>query len=160
MICLLETLSSQLGEEFTRDIHFAWKAFDFVARVYLKERLTFRPRSPADVSRIGSVHKKRCDLSKTLLPSSQQLQSMDDDFAATKIQATFRGYYVRKLNSAYRPGTYIRMCSFYSSPYLITYLTTLYLISHHLILHHITLWLTSLYFSIHPTPLHFLANST
>ena len=104
MICLLETLSTQLCEDYTRDVHFAWKAFDYIARVYLKERLTFRPKSSAEVARIGSIHKTQSDLSRCLSSSNQQLTTMDEEVAATKIQATFRGYYVRKLSNAYKPG--------------------------------------------------------
>ncbi len=104
MICLLETLSAQLAEEYTRDMHFAWKAFDFISQVYLKERFTFRPRSSVDVARIGSVHKKRSELSRCLSSSSHRMAAIDDKSAAIRIQAAFRGYYVRKLNSAFRPG--------------------------------------------------------
>ena len=104
MICLLETLSTHLGEEYTRDMHFAWKAFDFISRVYLKERFVFRPRSSADVARIGSVHKKRSELSRRLSSSSHRVATIDDNSAAVRIQAAFRGYYIRKLNSAFRPG--------------------------------------------------------
>ena len=104
MICLLETLSTQLGDEFTRDMHFAWKAFEFISQVYLKERFSFGARSSMDVTRIGSVHKKRSDLSRCLSSSSHCTATMDDNSAATRIQAVFRGYYVRKLNAAYKPG--------------------------------------------------------
>lgn len=104
MTCLLETLSVQLGEDYTRDMRFAWKAFDFISQVYLKERFTFRPRSSVDVARIGSVHKKRSDLSRCLSSSSHRLATIDDNSAATRIQAAYRGYYIRKLNAAYKPG--------------------------------------------------------
>jgi hypothetical protein len=104
MICLLEALTAQLGEEYTRDMHFAWKAFDFISQVYLKERFTFRLRSSADVARIGSVHKKRSDLSRCLSSSSHRMATIDDNSAAIRIQAAFRGYYIRKLNMAYKPG--------------------------------------------------------
>ncbi|XP_028410021.1 androglobin-like isoform X2 [Dendronephthya gigantea] len=108
MICLLETLSTQLGDEYTRDMHFAWKAFEFISQVYLKERFSFRPRSSVDVARIGSVHKKRSDLSRCLSSSSHhRTATIDDNSAATRIQAVFRGYYVRKLNTAYRPDSTI-----------------------------------------------------
>ena len=106
MICLLETLSAHLGEEYTRDMHFAWKAFNFISQVYLKERFTFRPRSSVDVARIGSVHKKRSELSRCLSSSSHRMSAIDDNSAATRIQATFRGYYIRKLNKAYKPGEF------------------------------------------------------
>lgn len=105
MACLLETLNAQFNEDLTRDVQFAWKAFDFISRVYLKEKLVFRPSSSAEIERIGRVHKKRSELSQCLPSKTSRTSKMDEDYAATIIQATFRGYIVRKLNMAYKPGT-------------------------------------------------------
>ena len=108
MKCLVKTVRFHLGDLYDLDMHFAWKAFQFQAALCLHQRVGHRPLSAAEITRIGSMNRQRNVKSASEVPSSLQdrASSNAQELAATRIQATFRGYFLRKLAKAYIKGSF------------------------------------------------------
>ncbi|KAK3749551.1 hypothetical protein QZH41_007285 [Actinostola sp. cb2023] len=107
MKCLFKALKYNLAEAYTQEMHFAWKAFAFQATLCVRQHISQRPLSAADITRIGSIkHGSSVKLSNDV-PESwvDRSANVDEESAATKIQASFRGHFVRKLAMAYIAGT-------------------------------------------------------
>lgn len=106
MKCLFKALKYNLGEAYNQEMHFAWKAFAFQAALCVRQHIAHRPLSAADITRIGTL--KRGSLAKLMnnVPDSwvDRSANLDEETAATKIQASFRGHFLRKLATAYING--------------------------------------------------------
>ena len=106
MKCFFKALKYNLGEAYNEEMHFAWKAFAFQAALCVRQHIAHRPLSAADITRIGSL--KRSSLANMLneVPESWTGRSSntDEERAATKIQALFRGHFLRRLATAYVNG--------------------------------------------------------
>ena len=107
MKCLFRTLKSNLGEMFDPNMHFAWKALAFQASLGMRHHISPRPYSAAEITRIGSI-KRHVTTPKrsSSIPSTwtERLANKDEQKAAEKIQAVFRGHFQRKLSKAYQPS--------------------------------------------------------
>ena len=90
-------------------MHFAWKAFQFQASLCLHQRVGHRPLSAAQITRIGSMTNKRRLKSASAVPPAwvDRKSNNEEEIAAAKIQATFRGYFLRKLARAYVKGMFL-----------------------------------------------------
>ena len=100
-------------------MHFAWKAFQFQASLCLHQRVGHRPLSAAEITRIGSMTNNRRLKSASAVPPTwvDRTSNSEEETAATKIQATFRGYFLRKLARGYVKGlslVYAVRCRFSS----------------------------------------------
>lgn len=106
MRCLLKSVRFHLADSYDLPMHFAWKAFQFQASLCLHQRVGHRPLSAAEITRIGSMTKKRAVKSAGAVPPTwvDRTSNSEEEGAATKIQATFRGYFLRKLARAYVKG--------------------------------------------------------
>lgn len=106
MKCLFKALKFNLGEAYTPEMHFAWKAFAFQAALCMRQHISQRPLSAAEITRIGSLKRKSFLKTSSEVPSSwaDRTANVDEHGAATKIQASFRGHFVRKLAKAYMTG--------------------------------------------------------
>lgn len=107
MRCLLKSVRFYLADSYDLPMHFAWKAFQFQASLCLHQRVGHRPLSAAEITRIGSMTKKRAVKSAGAVPPTwvDRTSNSEEEGAATKIQAAFRGYFLRKLARAYVKGT-------------------------------------------------------
>lgn len=105
--CLLRSVQYHLADSYDLAMHFAWKAFQFQASLCLFQRVGHRPLSAEQITQIGSRPSKRRLGSRSAVPPTwvDRTSSTEEEMAATKIQAQFRGYYVRKLSRAYVKGT-------------------------------------------------------
>ncbi|XP_015772196.1 PREDICTED: androglobin-like [Acropora digitifera] len=105
--CLLRSVRYHLADSYDLAMHFAWKAFQFQASLCLFQRVGHRPLSAEEITQIGSRPSKRRLGSRSAVPPTwvDRTSSTEEEMAATKIQAQFRGYYVRKLSRAYVKGT-------------------------------------------------------
>ena len=103
-------------------MHFAWKAFQFQASLCLFQRVGHRPLSAEEITQIGSRPSKRRLGSRSAVPPTwvDRTSSTEEEMAATKIQAQFRGYYVRKLSRAYVKGVFVVVDHEVRSEYLST----------------------------------------
>ena len=113
MRCLLKSVRFQLADSYDLAMHFAWKAFQFQASLCLHQRVGHRPLSAAEITRIGSITNKRRIKSAAAVPPTwvDRTSNNEEETAATKIQATFRGYFLRKLARAYVKGKFpVRSC--------------------------------------------------
>lgn len=108
MKCLLKSVRFNLADSYDLAMHFAWKAFQFQASLCLHQRVGHRPLSAAEITRIGSMTKKRTIKSAPAVPPTwvDRTSNSEEEAAATKIQASFRGYFLRKLARAYVKGQY------------------------------------------------------
>ena len=106
MRCLLKSVRFHLADCYDLPMHFAWKAFQFQASLCLHQRVGHRPLSAAEITRIGSMTKKRAVKSAGAVPPTwvDRTSNSEEEGAATKIQAAFRGYFLRKLARAYVKG--------------------------------------------------------
>lgn len=106
MRCLLKSVRFHLADSYDLAMHFAWKAFQFQASLCLHQRVGQRPLSAAEITRIGSITNKRRIKSAAVVPPTwvDRTSNNEEETAATKIQATFRGYFLRKLARAYVKG--------------------------------------------------------
>ncbi|XP_068698412.1 androglobin-like isoform X1 [Montipora foliosa] len=104
--CLLRTVRYHLADSYDLAMHFAWKAFQFQASLCFYQRVGRRPLSAEEITQIGSRPIKR-RLTSSAVTSTwvDRTSNAELKMAATKIQATFRGYFVRKLARAYVKGT-------------------------------------------------------
>ncbi|XP_078372473.1 androglobin-like isoform X6 [Oculina patagonica] len=107
MKCLLKSVRFHLADSYDLAMHFAWKAFQFQASLCLHQRVGHRPLSAAEITRIGSMTNKRRIKSASAVPPTwvDRTSNNEEETAATKIQATFRGYFLRKLARGYVKGT-------------------------------------------------------
>ena len=106
--CLLKTVRFHLADSYDLAMHFAWKAFQFQASLCLHQRVGHRPLSAAEITRIGSMKNKRRLKSASEVPPTwvDRTSNSEEENAATKIQATFRGFFLRKLVRAYVKGVF------------------------------------------------------
>ena len=106
MKCFFKALKYNLGEAYNEEMHFAWKAFAYQAALCVRQHIAHRPLSAADITRIGTL--KRGSLAKLMndVPESwvDRSANLDEVTAATKIQAVFRGHFLRRLATAYVNG--------------------------------------------------------
>ena len=114
MKCLLKSVRFHLADSYDLAMHFAWKAFQFQASLCLHQRVGHRPLSAAEITRIGSMSNKRRIKSASAVPPTwvDRTSNNEEEMAATKIQATFRGYFLRKLARAYVKGQYPKLLFF------------------------------------------------
>ena len=106
--CLLRTVRYHLADSYDLAMHFAWKAFQFQASLCFYQRVGRRPLSAEEITQIGSRPIKRRLTSSAVTPTFvDRTSSAELKMAATKIQATFRGYFVRKLARAYVKGVFV-----------------------------------------------------
>lgn len=99
-----------LADSYDLPMHFAWKAFQFQASLCLHQRVGHRPLSAAEITRIGSMRNTRRLKSSSAVPPTwiDRTSNNEEEAAATKIQATFRGYFLRKLARGYVKGMFAR----------------------------------------------------
>ena len=104
--CLLKTVRFHLADSYDMAMHFAWKAFQFQASLCLHQRVGHRPLSAAEITRIGSMSAKRRLKSASAVPPTwvDRTSNSEEENAAARIQATFRGYFLRKLSRGYVKG--------------------------------------------------------
>ena len=106
MKCLFKTLKSHLGETYDANMRFAWKCFAFQASLCLKQPVTRRPLSAAEIRRIGAMKRRSPVKSASTVPPTwvDRVANTEEEMAALKIQALFRGFFVRRLARAYCPS--------------------------------------------------------